>query len=62
MPGLVCTKMVRDLDEFSGTNFDKMMRVADIAQTVRYVLNCSQYCCPTQILIRPQKDPFKSKL
>ena len=63
-PGFVDTKMVRDLKRAKerGLQFENMMRVSDIAQTVQYVLDCSKYCCPTQITIRAQANPVKSNL
>ncbi len=61
-PGFVDTKMVRDLKKAKTLRFNNMIKVSDIAKSVQYVLDCSKYCCPTQIFIRAQGNPIKSNL
>lgn len=36
-----------------------MIQPDDIAKTVEYILNVSGSACPVEILIRPQRNPFK---
>lgn len=56
-PGYVDTKLVpgrKALDR------SEMIRPEDVAAAVRYVMGCSPSACPTEILIRPQRNPFRS--
>eukprot|EP01084_Bolivina_argentea_P245820 411483_1 len=62
MPGFVDTEMVRKLKKRDTLEFKNMMRASDIAQSVQYVLNCSRYCCPNQIVLRAQRNPIKANL
>jgi NAD(P)-dependent dehydrogenase (short-subunit alcohol dehydrogenase family) len=41
-----------------GENLDhnKMIRPEDVAQAVMFVLKSSEYCCPVEIVLKPQKD------
>lgn len=38
---------------------EEMIRPEDIARTVTYILDCSPSACPVEIIIRPQKNPFR---
>ena len=56
LPGFVDTPLIppnRQLDR------SKMIRPADIAQTVHYVLTSPPTCCPVEITIRPQRTPYR---
>jgi 3-oxoacyl-[acyl-carrier protein] reductase len=56
LPGFVDTPLIppnRQLDR------GKMIQPADVAQTVRYILNSAPTCCPVEITLRPQKSPYR---
>lgn len=53
MPGFVATDMTAPL----GKDHERMIRPDDIADAVVYVLSASAACCPTEIVIRPQRQP-----
>lgn len=56
LPGFVDTPLIppnRQLDR------SKMIRPADVAQTVHYVLAAPPTCCPVEITIRPQRTPYR---
>ncbi|MEM7020098.1 MAG: SDR family oxidoreductase [Pseudomonadota bacterium] len=53
MPGFVDT----DLTQGLGMQSSKMIQPQDVADSVRYVLSASPYCCPTEIVLRPQQRP-----
>lgn len=53
MPGFVATDMTAPL----GKDSERMIRPDDIADAVMYVLSASATCCPTEIVIRPQRQP-----
>jgi 3-oxoacyl-[acyl-carrier protein] reductase len=56
LPGFVDTPLIppnRRLDR------SKMIQPADVAQTVRYILNSAPTCCPVEITLRPQKSPYR---
>jgi NADP-dependent 3-hydroxy acid dehydrogenase YdfG len=53
MPGFVET----DLTENLGMQTNKMIQPEDVAASVEYVLSASVYCCPTEIVLRPQMRP-----
>lgn len=53
MPGFVATDMTAPL----GKDHERMIRPDDIADAVVYVLSASTACCPTEIVIRPQRQP-----
>lgn len=53
MPGFVATDMTAPLGKDAG----RMIRPDDIADAVVYVLSASPACCPTEIVIRPQRQP-----
>lgn len=56
LPGFVDTPLIppnRQLDR------SKMIRPADVAQTVHYVLTAPPTCCPVEITIRPQRTPYR---
>lgn len=55
-PGYVNTDMAAD----AGIDLSKALQPADIAQAVLYVLACSDTCCPTELVLRPQRSPNKS--
>lgn len=55
-PGYVDTKLIpvrKALDRLA------LIRPEDVAKAARYVIECSAAACPTEILIRPQRDPFR---
>ena len=54
-PGFVNTSMVNP----ERLNPELMMQPNDIAEAVNYVLNSSETACPTEILIQPQRSPWK---
>lgn len=51
MPGFVET----DLTARIGLQADNMIRPEDIADCVQYILSASASCCPTEIVLRPQR-------
>lgn len=53
MPGFVDT----DLTQGMGMQGNKMIQPSDVAESVAYVLSASAYCCPTEIVLRPQRRP-----
>ena len=56
LPGFVDTPLIppnRQLDR------SKMIQPADVAQTVRYILAAAATCCPVEITLRPQKNPYR---
>jgi 3-oxoacyl-[acyl-carrier protein] reductase len=56
LPGFVDTPLIppnRQLDR------GKMIQPADVAQTVRYILDSAPTCCPVEITLRPQKSPYR---
>jgi 3-oxoacyl-[acyl-carrier protein] reductase len=53
MPGFVET----DLTRGHGMDPGKMIRTEDVADSVEYVLSASANCCPTEIVLRPQRSP-----
>lgn len=55
-PGFVNTDLP------GGDNVDRqlMIQPADIAYTVRFILEFPKTGCPTEITIRPQRNPYKS--
>ena len=56
LPGFVDTPLIppnRQLDR------SKMIQPADVAQTVRYILASAPTCCPVEITLRPQKNPYR---
>jgi NAD(P)-dependent dehydrogenase (short-subunit alcohol dehydrogenase family) len=56
LPGFVDTPLIppnRQLDR------SKMIRPEDVAQTVLFVLNSAETCCPVEITLRPQKTPYR---
>jgi NADP-dependent 3-hydroxy acid dehydrogenase YdfG len=53
MPGFVETAMTSAYD----FNAAHLIQPDDVADAVEYVLNSSAGCCPTEIVIRPQKRP-----
>lgn len=52
MPGFVATDMTAPL----GKDNARMIRPDDIADACVYVLSASPACCPTEIVIRPQRQ------
>ncbi len=55
-PGYVNTKMARS-DRLDAS---RMIQTDDIARTVLYVLAMPATACPTEIVIRPQRSPYRS--
>lgn len=53
MPGFVDTALTADL----GKQASAMIRADDVADAVDYVLQSSSNCCPTEIVLRPQRQP-----
>ncbi len=56
LPGFVDTPLIppnRQLDR------SKMIQADDIAQAVHYVLTSPATCCPVEILVRPQRTPYR---
>lgn len=53
MPGFVDTELTENM----GMQSSKMIQPEDVAASVAYVLSASAYCCPTEIVLRPQKRP-----
>lgn len=57
LPGFVDTPLIppnRHLDR------SKMIQAEDVAETVRFVLSSPQTACPVEILLRPQRTPYRS--
>ena len=54
-PGFVNTSMVNP----ERLNPELMMQPNDIAEAVNFVLNTSETACPTEIIIQPQRSPWK---
>ena len=54
-PGFVNTSMVNP----ERLNSELMMQPNDIAEVVNFVLNASETACPTEIIIQPQRSPWK---
>ena len=55
-PGFVNTLMVNP----ERLNPELMMQPEDISQVVHFVLSTSATACPTEIIIQPQRSPWKS--
>jgi short-subunit dehydrogenase len=55
LPGFVDTEMV----DSKNMNREKMISPDDVAEAVSYVLNSSSRVCPTEIVMRPQRSPYK---
>lgn len=53
MPGFVETELTENM----GLQANKMIQPQDVAASVEYVLSASAYCCPTEIVLRPQMRP-----
>jgi short-subunit dehydrogenase len=56
LPGFVDTPLIppnRQLDR------SKMIHAEDVAQSVLYVLNSPATSCPVEIMIRPQRTPYR---
>jgi 3-oxoacyl-[acyl-carrier protein] reductase len=56
LPGFVDTPLIppnRQLDR------SKMIQADDIAQTVLFVLTSPATCCPVEIMVRPQRTPYR---
>ena len=56
MPGFVNTDMVAGSKRL---NYDLMIQVDDIAQTIQFVMEYPNTGCPTEIIVRPQRTPYK---
>lgn len=55
-PGFVNTQMSRS----DRLNSELMIQPDDIAHTVIYILTMSETGCPTEIVVLPQRSPYKS--
>ena len=53
-PGLVAT----DMASGRGANLDCALRAEDIADAFDYVLACRPGACPTEIILKPQREPL----
>ena len=53
MPGFVDTSLTADIDR----DTKKMITPDDIASAVEFILASSPTCCPTEIVLRPQRQP-----
>ena len=53
MPGFVATELTADYDLQAA----HMIQADDVADAIEYVLKSSVHCCPTEIIIRPQRQP-----
>ena len=53
MPGFVRTDMTAAMS----LDAEKMLAPDDVAAAVSYVLSTSSTCCPTEIVLRPQRAP-----
>ena len=54
-PGYVNTPMVKS----DRIDRERMIQPEDIARTVLFVLTMGEATCPTEIVLRPQRSPFK---
>ena len=54
-PGFVNTSMVNP----KRLNPELMMQPSDIARAVHFILNSSENACPTEIVMQPQRSPWK---
>lgn len=55
-PGFVNTELVNHNPKLDAT---KMIQPEDCAETVYYILNLPLTACPTEIILRPQRTPYK---
>lgn len=55
-PGLVDTRLIPNRKALMR---DEMIRPDDIANAIKFVLECSPSACPTEIQIRPQRSPIR---
>jgi len=53
MPGFVETDLTQNL----GMKVDRMIKPDDIADAVEFILATSPSCCPTEVVLRPQRRP-----
>ena len=53
MPGYVETALTAPLN----LNANHMIQPEDVADAVQYIVNASNTCCPTEIVLRPQRRP-----
>lgn len=56
LPGFVDTPMIPPVKYLDRR---KMIQPDDIAQAVQYVLTSPDTCCPVEIMIRPQRTPYR---
>jgi 3-oxoacyl-[acyl-carrier protein] reductase len=56
LPGFVDTPMIPPVKHLDRS---KMIRPEDVADAVLFVLNSSAAVCPVEIIIRPQRSPYK---
>ena len=55
-PGYVDTALI---PQRKALRREEMIQASDVAQAVAFVLAMSASACPTEIIIRPQRDPFR---
>lgn len=55
-PGMVNTNMIK---KSSNMDFNKVLQPSDVAEAVSYVIHSSVSVCPVEILLRPQRSPYK---
>ncbi len=53
MPGFVATDLTAGL----GRKAARMLQPTDVADAVEFVLSSSPTCCPTELVLRPQRTP-----
>jgi 3-oxoacyl-[acyl-carrier protein] reductase len=56
LPGFVDTPLIPPNRQLVRS---KMIQPADVAQTVRYILASAPTCCPVEITLRPQTNPYR---
>lgn len=56
-PGFVNTPMTENAD----AEHAMMLQPADVAYTVKYVLESAATACPVEITLRPQRNPKLAK-
>jgi len=57
LPGFVDTPMIPPVKHLDRS---KMIQADDVAQTVLYIIQSPATACPVEIMIRPQRTPYRS--
>jgi NADP-dependent 3-hydroxy acid dehydrogenase YdfG len=55
-PGYVRTELI---SARGGLDAAKMLQPEDVADAVLYVARCADTACPTEIVLRPQRTPYR---